>query len=170
MWSGATVSNTFFCCTRVRRHSSCQFSHEYTDGTPTCISFPEGPLLGGLDLAINGSRPHTPTLTFDGFSLSRRNDGELRANLLRMCASLRICAFFGIILQFRPHSPPRHNVKNQPVTRSCNAGRTPSKDSTCPLTQARSEPIVHAGVALDHVRGLRAKENCRAYSKYDPLQ
>ena len=24
--------------------------------------------------------------------------------------------------------------------RSCNAGRTPSKDSTCPLSQARSEP------------------------------
>ena len=112
---GGTVSNTFFCCTRVRRHSSCQFSHEYTDGTPTCISFTEGPLLGGLDLAING-KPHTPTFTFDGFCLSRRNDGELRANLLRMCASLRIGAFFGIILQFRPHSPPRHNVKNQPVT------------------------------------------------------
>ena len=65
--------------------------------------------------AING-KPHTPSLTFDGLSLGRRNDGELRANFLRMCALLRICAFFGIIIQFRPHSPPRHNVKNQPVT------------------------------------------------------
>ena len=95
--------------------SYCQFSHEYTGGTPTCISFTEGQLLGGLDLAING-KPHTPSLTFDGFSLGRRHDGELRANFLRVCALHRICAFFGNIIQFRPHSPPRHNVKNKPVT------------------------------------------------------
>ena len=50
--------------------SYCQFSHEYTGGTPTCISFTEGQLLGGLDLAING-KPHTPSLTFDGFSLGQ---------------------------------------------------------------------------------------------------
>ena len=84
---GATVSNTFFCCIRVRRHSSrrgvtnrrhstCQFSHEYTGGTPTCISFTEGPLLGGLDLAING-KPHTPSLTFDGFSLGQTRRLEI---------------------------------------------------------------------------------------------
>ena len=78
-------------------------------------SFTEGPLLGGLDLAING-KPRAHSLTFDGLSIGRRHDGELRANFLRMCALLRICAFFGIIIQFRPHSPPRHNVKNQPVT------------------------------------------------------
>ena len=36
--------------------------------------------------------------------------------------------------------PTTAQCQEQTSNRSCNAGRTPSKDYTCPLSQARSEP------------------------------